>query len=63
LAPDVLYQATEINLPEGDSQPRLVNAGEKMTGSEWMQSGVPLQFSRQNDSGAVVLTITEDLQE
>jgi alpha-galactosidase len=63
LDPDALYQATEINLPEGDAQPRLANAGEKRSGSEWMLSGVPLQFSRQNDSGAVVLTIIEDSQE
>jgi alpha-galactosidase len=55
LDPDTVYELAEINLPEGDRRARCLNVNEKKPGSKWMQSGISLQFSRRNDSAAVVL--------
>jgi alpha-galactosidase len=56
LDPTRSYQLTEINLPTGDQQPRLdVSAPRSQSGQAWMESGVPLVFTRQYDSAALVL--------
>jgi len=56
LDPERLYTLTEINLPESDAQARVAqSASVTQTGAEWMQSGIPLLFTRQYDSAAVVL--------
>ena len=50
------YRVAEINLPPGDDQSRLApSAKQVQTGSEWMQLGVPLVFTRKFDSAAVTL--------
>lgn len=56
LAPERMYRLTEINLPEGDARPRVApGAKRSQSGKAWMGSGVPLKFSRQYDSAAVML--------
>ena len=51
-----MYTLTEINLPEGDAQPRVAKGIEKQqSGAAWMQAGIPLVFTRQYDSAAVSL--------
>jgi alpha-galactosidase len=56
LDPEYEYRLTEINLPEGDEQPRVVEATPtRKSGRAWMESGVPLNFTRQYDSAAVLL--------
>jgi len=60
LDPARRYRVAEINLPPGDDTPRLVkNATLIQPGSEWMKQGVPLIFSRKNDSAAVTLIAVE----
>jgi alpha-galactosidase len=56
--PERTYVATELNLPIGDSMPRL---SERLTrkGSEWMAQGVPLVFNRKFDSAVVNLTAVD----
>ena len=57
LDPAKTYQLTEINLPAGDEQPRLrARAVRSKAGRAWMDEGIPLTFSRSNDSAALVLT-------
>ena len=56
LDPNVVYEAVEINLPEGDATPRLAPGVERrQTGAAWMANGVPVVFTRQCDSAAIVL--------
>ena len=56
LDPVRTYQVTEINLPPSDDHPRLDPAAPKVqSGEAWMKSGVPLIFTRRNDSAAVTL--------
>ena len=56
LDPARSYQVVEINIPPGDDCPRLDPAAPKVqSGEAWMKSGVPLIFTRQNDSAAVTL--------
>jgi len=56
LDPERIYTVTEINLPEGDEQPRVAQGVKKQqSGAAWMKAGVPLVFSRQYDSAAVLL--------
>lgn len=56
LDPDRVYEAVEINLPEGDAQPRLAPGAERrQTGAAWMSGGIPLVFTRQSDSAAILL--------
>uniref|UniRef100_UPI00356347D9 alpha-galactosidase n=1 Tax=Pontiella sp. TaxID=2837462 RepID=UPI00356347D9 len=56
LDPERMYRCSEVNLPEGDKRPR-VAAGCKpsQSGKAWMEDGIPLQFTRQFDSAAVLL--------
>ncbi|MEY3896039.1 MAG: Alpha-galactosidase [Verrucomicrobiota bacterium] len=56
--PDRTYVATELNLPSGDSEPRL-SEGHARKGSEWMERGVPLVFKRQFDSAVVKLVAVD----
>lgn len=56
LDPARMYTLTEINLPEGDAQSRVAQGIEKrQSGAAWMQAGIPLVFTRQYDSAAMVL--------
>ena len=56
LDPNVVYEAVEINLPEGDATPRLApDAVRSQTGAAWMGNGIPLVFTRECDSAAIVL--------
>jgi alpha-galactosidase len=56
LNPQQMYAVSEINLPEADAKPRLANGVQKVqSGADWMKSGVPLVFTRQWDSAAIVL--------
>ncbi|MEO7100758.1 MAG: alpha-galactosidase [Luteolibacter sp.] len=60
LDPEKTYELTEINLPAGDEQPRLgAITSRKKSGSAWMTEGIPLTFSRKNDSASLVLTATK----
>ena len=57
LDPEKTYELSEINLPEGDEQPRLGKvANLRQSGFDWMKEGIPLNFTRRNDSAALVLT-------
>ena len=50
------YAVKEINLPTGDSIPRCgIRSGTAKSGKAWMAEGVPLEYSRQYDSAAIVL--------
>ena len=50
------YRVAEINLPPGDDNPRLAPCAKQVqTGSEWMEQGIPLVFTRAFDSAAVTL--------
>jgi len=56
LDPAKTYRIAEINLPPGDEKPRLApQTKATASGREWMDSGIPLVFSRQHDSAAVTL--------
>jgi alpha-galactosidase len=56
LDPARKYELTEINLPAGDDTPRVASkTGRTKSGKEWMAEGIPLQFTRQYDSAAVLL--------
>jgi alpha-galactosidase len=58
LDPKCTYELTEINLPEGDEAPRVAVKGKlKKSGKEWMEDGIPLKFTRQYDSAAVLLEV------
>lgn len=60
LDPKKNYKVTEINLPEQDSHPRLDSQTAVIkSGTEWMGSGVPLVYSRQFDSAAILFTEVE----
>jgi alpha-galactosidase len=51
-----MYRLTEINLPKGDEKPRVAPGTQTgKSGAEWMADGVPLKFTRQYDSAAVLL--------
>lgn len=56
LDPAQSYQLTEINLPEADGSPRVVSGiASTKSGAEWMAEGIPLRFTNQFDSAAVLL--------
>ena len=56
LDPNAVYEAVEINLPEGDATPRLAPSAERrQTGAAWMKNGLPLVFTRHCDSAAILL--------
>ena len=56
LDPNAVYEAVEINLPEGDATPRLEPSAERrQTGAAWMKNGLPLVFTRHCDSAAILL--------
>ena len=56
LDPNRTYRLSEINLPEDDKRPRLTPGTQTAkTGQVWMTEGVPLEFTRQYDSAAVLL--------
>lgn len=56
LDPAKSYRLAEINLPPGDDQPRLApRAKTTASGREWMDSGIPLVFTRRHDSAALTL--------
>ena len=56
LEPSRMYTLTEINLPEDDAQPRVAKGIQRQqSGAAWMQTGIPLVFTRQYDSAAMVL--------
>ena len=55
LAPESKYKVSEINLPKGGASPRLAaTVARVQTGAEWMQQGIPLEFTRRYDSAAVL---------
>lgn len=57
LAPEVVYEISEINLPASDSTPRLDPQDRTaQTGQKWMEQGIPLIFHHSNDSAAILLT-------
>ena len=56
LDPERTYRVVEINLPEDDKHPRLAPEIQiSKTGKVWMEEGVPLEFTRQYDSAALLL--------
>ncbi|VGO13133.1 Alpha-galactosidase [Pontiella desulfatans] len=56
LDPKRIYTLAEVNLPKDDNTPRVASGAKRsQSGEAWMESGVPLLFSRQYDSAAVVL--------
>lgn len=61
LDPEKSYTLAEINLPAGDNKPRLgKEAKSSATGKVWMEDGIPVRFSRNNDSAALVLTAVHE---
>jgi alpha-galactosidase len=60
LDPQQIYLLREINLPQGDESPRVTLKNEPgRSGADWMKTGVPLNFTRQYDSAAVLLETVE----
>ncbi|CAA6677608.1 MULTISPECIES: alpha-galactosidase [unclassified Lentimonas] len=60
LDPARTYQLTEMNLPDGDEQPRLdASVQSSQSGQAWMERGIPLQFTHQYDSAALLLEVID----
>ena len=61
LNPELKYRCYEINLPAIDPSPRLSkDCPAVQTGTEWMNKGIPLLFTRKNDSAAVVFEVIDE---